>query len=114
MKMIAISRSLAEEHYVEHQTKAFYEALIAYITAGPCIALVVEGPHAIEIMRKMIGSTDPREAQSGTIRGDFAISLQYNTIHGSDSQAAADREIQLFFTPDEIFAYGGGVDAWRP
>ncbi|NLW23601.1 MAG: nucleoside-diphosphate kinase [Tissierellia bacterium] len=96
-KLFRPSRALVEEHYKEHREKPFYEELVTYILDGPVMAMEVEGESVIEAMRTMIGSTDPKEALPGTIRGDFAYSITENIIHGSDSAASAERELKLWF-----------------
>jgi nucleoside-diphosphate kinase len=95
-----IDRSTAEHHYAEHVGKPFYDALVAFITGGPSLLLVVEGPHeTFKIVRTLMGATDPAQAAPGTIRGDLAISTKENLIHGSDSAESVEREIKIFF-PD--------------
>ena len=102
LKMIQVSPELAAKHYAEHVGKPFYEPLIKFITSGPIIAMVLQGEKAIAGVRKFMGKTDPNEAEIGSIRGDFAQVMRYNTVHGSDSVESAEREIGLYFTPDEI------------
>ncbi|WP_423793094.1 nucleoside-diphosphate kinase [Methanocaldococcus indicus] len=97
MKMLKIDRELAEKYYGEHKGKDFYENLINFITSGRVVAMVVEGENAISVVRKMIGKTNPAEAEPGTIRGDFGLKLPENVIHASDSKESAEREIKLFF-----------------
>ena len=97
MKMLTIPRNLAEKHYEEHRGKEFYEKLVDFITSGRVIAMVIEGECAISAVRRMVGKTNPLEADSGTIRGDFAYSTPNNVIHASDSEESAEREINLFF-----------------
>ena len=94
-----LSREVAEEHYGEHRERPFFGSLVEFITGGPLLALVVEGPRAIEAFRALAGATDPVKAAPGTIRGDFALEVQNNIVHGSDSPESAAREIALFF-PD--------------
>ncbi len=96
-KLMNVSRELAKEHYVEHKDKAFFSDLVAFITSGEIFAMVWEGENAIEITRKIIGSTNCIKADAGTIRGDFGNELQKNIIHASDSLESAKREIKLFF-----------------
>lgn len=112
LKMIRVSRELAEKHYAEHREKPFYPELVSFITSAPVVAMVVEGPKAVETVRKMMGKTNPLEAEPGTIRGDFGLSVTMNLIHGSDSQASAAREIALFFREDEILSYNTANSAW--
>jgi nucleoside-diphosphate kinase len=102
MKKMLIPRETAEAHYSEHKDKPFFEGLVNFITSGPVVAMVVEGPGAIAEMRRLMGSTCPWEAAPGTIRADFAISVDENVIHGSDSPESAAREIAIFFQPEEI------------
>ena len=112
MKMIRISRELAQTHYQEHRGKDFYPALVEYVTSGPVVLMVVEGPRAVEVIRDMMGPTDGAKAPPGTIRGDFAVALRYNLIHGSDSQESARREIDLFFSPEELIEYERPILNW--
>ena len=102
MKALRIDRSLAERHYAEHVGKPFFESLVAFITSGPVVAMVWEGREAVKVARAMMGVTDPVDAAPGTIRGDFALSKEENVVHGSDSVASAEREIDLFFRPEEL------------
>ena len=96
------SRELGETHYAEHAEKPFYGELVDFITSGPTWALVVEGEGAIATMRKTIGATNPADAEPGTIRGDLAMSMPDNLVHGSDSPESAEREIALWFSADEL------------
>ncbi|NLX20335.1 MAG: nucleoside-diphosphate kinase [Phycisphaerae bacterium] len=102
MKLMQISRSLAERHYAVHEGKPFYPGLIEYITAGPVVVMVVAGPRAIAVCRKLMGKTFGFEAEPGSIRGDFGASTTYNLVHGSDSVESAATEIALYFEPDQI------------
>jgi nucleoside-diphosphate kinase len=104
-KMMIIPRDQAEEHYAEHKEKPFFGDLVDYITSGPVLAMVIEGDECISLIRKMVGATNPQEADLGTIRGDFAIQTGRNIVHASDSPASAEREIALFFQDDEICEY---------
>ena len=99
MRMLTVDRELAEAHYAEHEGKPFFEELVAFITSGPLVAMVLEGPRAVAAARQVIGATDPVEAAPGSIRGDFALELSSNMVHGSDSDESAAREAALFF-PD--------------
>lgn len=92
-----LDRETAETHYAEHREKPFFGSLVDFITSGPLVALVVEGPRAIEAFRALAGATDPVKAAPGTIRGDFALEVQNNIVHGSDSPESAEREIKFFF-----------------
>lgn len=102
MKKMVISREIAETHYGEHKGKPFFEGLVNFITSGPVVAMVVEGPQAISEMRRLMGATRPWEAAPGTIRADFATTVDENIIHGSDGPESAAREIGIFFKPEEI------------
>jgi nucleoside-diphosphate kinase len=97
MRMETISKETAGQHYGEHQGKPFYDDLVAFITRGPAVLMVVEGPEAFSVVRTLMGATNPRQAAPGTIRGDLAIELTENLVHGSDSAESAAREIGLFF-----------------
>jgi nucleoside-diphosphate kinase len=104
-KMMVIPRKQAEEHYAEHQKKPFFGDLVDYITSGPVLAMVIEGEECISLIRKMVGATNPQEADLGTIRGDLALETGRNIVHASDSPASAEREIALFFQDNEICQY---------
>lgn len=104
-KMMEISRDLAREHYGEHSEKPFFNDLVTYITSAPVLAMVIEGDGCISLIRKMVGATDPKEADLGTIRGDYALQTGRNIIHASDSTQSAKREIELFFDESEICRY---------
>jgi len=104
-KMMAISEDLAKEHYGEHKEKPFFNDLVSYITSAPVLAMVIEGDECISLIRKMVGATNPKEADLGTIRGDYALDTGRNIIHASDSPASAKREIALFFEDSEINGY---------
>jgi nucleoside-diphosphate kinase len=97
MKMFTIDRELAEKHYAEHEAKPFFGELVSFITSGPVVAMVVEGPEAVPGLRQLMGATNPLEAAPGSIRGDFATEIGENIVHGSDSLESAAREIALFF-----------------
>ena len=101
-RLVVASRELGAEHYAEHSEKPFFGELLTFITSAPTWALVVEGEGAISTMRTTIGATDPAQAAPGTIRGDLAVSMPNNLVHGSDSPASAEREISLWFTDDEL------------
>ena len=100
-RLLKISRSLAQQHYAEHKGKPFYAGLVTFITSGPVLALAVRGESAIGVVRTMMGATNPLDSAPGTIRGDFALELSENIVHGSDSKASAKRELGLFF-PDGL------------
>jgi len=112
MKLMRISRDLAERHYAPHKGKPFYPGLIDYITSGPVVVLVLAGPRAIEISRTLMGKTFGYEAAPGTIRGDFGASRSYNLIHGSDSPESAATEIALYFTDNELLEYAPAGAEW--
>jgi nucleoside-diphosphate kinase len=105
LKMLHMSEALAKRHYAVHEGKPFYNDLVKYITSTPIIAIVLEGEKAVESIRKIMGATDPKKAEKGTVRADFGIDLQNNSVHGSDSPENAAKEIKLFFTDKEIFNY---------
>ncbi len=94
---MTMSRELAERHYAEHVGKAFYDELVSFITSGPLVAMVLEGERAIDAARQVIGATDPLQASAGSIRGDYAIAVGQNMVHGSDSNESGSREVALFF-----------------
>lgn len=112
MKMLWLSRELAERHYEMHKGKPFFDDLIAFITSGPVVAMVWEGENAIALVRTMMGALEPTEATPGSIRGDFACTKTMNLIHGADSPENADREIRLFFKEGEIFDYRRCDEEW--
>jgi nucleoside-diphosphate kinase len=101
-KLLTVSRDLGERHYAEHAEKPFYGELVAFITSAPTLALVVEGEGAIATMRRTIGATNPAEAEPGSIRGDLALAMPDNLVHGSDSPESAARELALWFADDEL------------
>ena len=112
LKMMQITDELAAQHYAEHQAKPFYDGLIAFITSGPVVAMIWEGREAVTVVRSLMGSTDPLKAAPGTIRGDLALDLGMNLIHGSDSPARAEAEMALFFSDRELHQYQRTVDRW--
>jgi nucleoside-diphosphate kinase len=112
VKMLQVTTELAREHYAEHVEKPFYPLLEEFITAAPVVALAVEGPEAITVMRGMMGSTNGREAAPGTIRGDYGVSRQMNLIHGSDGPEAAARELEIYFKPEELYDYEPTLGQW--
>ena len=112
LKIIQISRELAERHYEAHRGKVFFEPTVAYITSSPAVIAVFEGPKAITVIRTTMGATNAAEAAPGTIRGDFALQIGRNLIHGSDGPEAAEREISLYFTPDELLEYRRDLQRW--
>ncbi|GAB4135979.1 MAG: nucleoside-diphosphate kinase [Planctomycetaceae bacterium] len=112
MKMLQVTQDLARKHYAEHVEKPFYPLLEEFITAGPVVAMVLEGPEAISVIRTMMGPTNGREAAPGTIRGDYGVSRQMNLMHGSDGPEAAAREIAVYFSPEELIESTGTLDVW--
>lgn len=112
MKLMQMSREMAEEHYGEHRGKPFFEGLVQYITSGPIVAMVWEGPDAISAARATMGSTKPVESTPGTIRGDFGLTVGRNLVHGSDGEQSAAREINLFFEAEELLAWGRDLEPW--
>jgi nucleoside-diphosphate kinase len=105
LKMLHLDEALAQRHYAIHRGKPFFDGLVKYISSAPIVAAVFEGEKAVEVARKLMGATDPAKAELGTIRGDFGLDIEHNTIHGSDSVKTAEEEIKLFFAEDEIFGY---------
>ncbi|MBA7620578.1 Nucleoside diphosphate kinase [subsurface metagenome] len=105
LKMLRLDKQLAQRHYAIHKDKPFFDGLVNYISSAPIIAAVFEGERAVEVIRKIMGATDPANAEAGTIRGDFGLDIERNVIHGSDSVKTAHEEIKLFFSQDEIFSY---------
>ena len=105
IKMLHLSKALAQEHYSIHQDKPFFNDLVDYISSAPIIAVVFQGEKVVEVSRKIMGATDPTKAEAGTIRGDFGLNIEHNSVHGSDSAETAEEEIRHFFSEDEIFSY---------
>lgn len=112
MKLLHIRKELAEKHYGEHKGKPFFNGLVSFITSGPVVVMVWEGKDAINTIRKMMGKTNPLEADTGTIRGDFGIDIGHNVVHGSDSAESAKREIGLFFNDGELVNWKKDLDKW--
>lgn len=112
LKLLRIDNDLAQRHYAIHQDKPFFEGLVSFIMSSPIVAAIFEGPRAVEIVRKTMGATDPAEAAPGTIRGDFALEIGRNVVHGSDSPDNAQQEIGLFFSPEDVLDYEREVDRW--
>jgi nucleoside-diphosphate kinase len=112
MKLTAVSRPLAEAHYAVHAQRPFFKGLVDFITSGPVVALVLEGPNAIAVVRSMVGATKPHESAPGTIRGDFALEVAKNLIHASDAPETAAVEIKLWFPDGGIVEYVRATDAW--
>ncbi len=112
LKLMQVTRELAERHYGVHKGKGFYEGLVAYITSGPVVVACFEGPRAVAVIRNTMGATNAAEAAPGTIRGDFAVEIGRNLIHGSDSPESAATEVALFFNDGELVSYSRDVDRW--
>lgn len=111
-KFIHVSRELAEEHYAVHKGKPFYEGLVDYITSAPVMAMVWEGPQAIQAVRQTMGATRPTEAAPGTVRHDFALEVGRNLTHASDGPETAAAEISLWFNPNELIVWNRATDTW--
>ncbi len=112
LKLIQVSRELAERHYAVHREKPFFGGLVDFITSAPLVAAVLEGPNAIAVVRAMNGATRPHEAAPGSIRGDFALETAQNLVHASDSPENAAAEVALWFEPAELLDYDREVDRW--
>jgi nucleoside-diphosphate kinase len=112
LKFVQASRELAEKHYAVHKGKPFYDSLLKFLTSGPTVALVWEGREAVAVARGLMGPTDGTKAPPATIRGDFAISVQNNLVHGSDSLENAELEINLWFKPEELVSWQPADGAW--
>ena len=105
LKMVHLDKAMAHRHYSVHEDKPFFNDLVNYISSGPIVAAAFEGENAVELIRKEMGATDPAKSAKGTIRGDFGVDIEHNTVHGSDSVETAGKEIKLFFKDTEIFSY---------
>ena len=112
LKLIQIDIPLAQRHYAAHVEKPFFAGLVEFITSAPVVAMVVEGKEAVEVVRRTLGETDPAKAEPGTIRGDLALDIGRNLVHGSDSPEAAQQEIALFFDEAEVLNYRRDTDPW--
>ena len=112
LKLVQVSQELAEEHYGEHRDKPFFSGLVEFVTSGPVVAMVVEGENAIDAVRAINGATNPIDASPGTIRGDFAVDIGRNVVHGSDAPETAQREIKLWFTDDELVSFERIDEPW--
>src|SRR5213082_1749575 len=110
LKLVSVSTDLAARHYAEHLGKPFYEGLLRYITSAPVVVACVEGTSAVQMVRNTVGATNPLNASPGTIRGDLALDIGRNLIHASDAPETADRELALWFSEDELLAYGRETD----
>ena len=114
LKLMQVSEELAGRHYHEHTERPFFPGLVSFITSGPIIAMAWEGDNSIGIVRQTMGTTNPVEASPGTIRGDIAINIGRNVVHGSDSPESAERELNLFFSQGELLDYSRSTDSWIP
>lgn len=112
MKLIRVDRNLAERHYAVHRDKPFFGGLVEFITSGPLVAVALEGPDAVAVVRTMNGATRPSQAAPGTIRGDLALETAQNLVHASDGPETAEAELALWFRPDELLDYARDVDRW--
>lgn len=112
LKMLQISRELAERHYGVHREKPFFAGLVDFITSSPVVVGVLEGPNAIAVTRNTVGATNPVEAAAGTIRGDFGLDIGRNLIHASDGPETAAHEVALFFSEDELVSWERAVEGW--
>jgi len=112
MKLMRVTPGLAKKHYAEHVEKSWYPMLEAFITGGPMVAMIIEGPLAVRVVRDLVGVTSGLEATPGTIRGDFGSSRQMNLVHASDGPEAASREIKIFFSDEEINSYEPTISPW--
>ena len=112
LKLIQVSRDLAERHYAVHREKPFFTGLVDFIVSAPLVAAVLEGPNAIAVVRAMNGATRPHEAEPGSIRGDFALETAQNLVHASDGAETATAEMALWFRPEELLEYGREIDRW--
>jgi nucleoside-diphosphate kinase len=112
IKLMEVTTGLAERHYAEHREKAFFPGLVEFITSSPVVAMVWEGPGAVALVRSMMGTTDPATSPPGTIRGDLALSLAMNVIHGSDSVESAAREVPIFFSAGELLDWQSSAADW--
>ncbi|MBM3260306.1 MAG: nucleoside-diphosphate kinase [Candidatus Sericytochromatia bacterium] len=111
LKQMHVSREMAERHYGEHRERPFFKGLVDFITSGPIVAMAWQGPGVVATARLMMGKTNPRDAEPGTIRGDFAVDIGRNVVHGSDSPENAVRELGIFFAPGELLDWNRTLDA---
>ena len=112
LKLMQVDEALARQHYAEHVERSFFPGLLQFITASPVVAMVWEANNAVALVRQTLGETNPANSPAGTIRGDFGIDIGRNLTHGSDSPESAEREVNLFFRPEEIIPYDRSLDAW--
>jgi nucleoside-diphosphate kinase len=112
LKLVRVDRALAQRHYAAHREKPFFSGLVDFITSAPLVALALEGPNAIAVVRAINGATRPHEASPGTVRGDFALETAQNIVHASDGPEAAAEELSLWFSADELLDYEREIDRW--
>ena len=112
MKLMQVTEALAKRHYAEHAERPFFPGLVGFITSAPIVAMVWEAENAVEVVRNTMGGTKPADSPMGTIRGDLALDIGRNLVHGSDGLESAQREIELFFKSEEILEYGRSNDSW--
>lgn len=112
LKLLRMTDEMARRHYAEHVEKPFFADLAAFITSGPLVAMVLEGPGVVAVVRQMMGATDPAKSAPGTIRGDYGVTIGMNIIHGSDGPERAEQEIDVFFRPEEVLDYSRDVERW--
>ncbi|TGE34091.1 nucleoside-diphosphate kinase [Desulfosporosinus sp. Sb-LF] len=112
LKLIKVDRTMAEAHYAEHKGKGFFEPTVEYIMSSPVVAMVWQGKNVVALARELMGATNPASANPGSIRGSYAMDISRNVIHGSDSVASAEREIALYFKPEELIDYPKVGDEW--
>jgi nucleoside-diphosphate kinase len=112
LKLVEVDRALAERHYAVHRAKPFFDSLVEFIISAPLVALALDGPNAIAVVRAINGATRPHEAAPGTVRGDFALETAQNIVHASDGPETAVEELALWFSPGELFDYERDIDRW--
>jgi nucleoside-diphosphate kinase len=112
LKMMQVDEALAQTHYKEHIRKPFFPELLSFISSSPIIVMAIQGENAVEVVRGLMGVTNPQMAAPGTIRGDFGLNLTKNLVHGSDSASSAERELALFFSEHEQFDYQLSLESW--
>ena len=112
MKLQRVDEALARRHYAEHEERPFFPGLVEFITSAPVVAMVWEAENAVEVVRQTMGETDPAASAPGTIRGDLALDIGRNLVHGSDSPESAEREVGLFFSAEDLIDYGRSSDPW--
>jgi nucleoside-diphosphate kinase len=112
LKMMKVDEALAEMHYKEHVHKPFFSELLSFISSSPIVVMAIQGENAVGVVRGLMGVTNPQMAAPGTIRGDFGLNLTKNLVHGSDSASSAERELNLFFSEEELFSYELSLESW--